>query len=141
MTISEIWTSGNVWWSKRGGRKEGSEHGRSLMTNYAIHGEGISILDWTWAAKTSKSELLHGVDYGTNDKSNKSVEPPFTTIKKLVKAKTWRGTCQQFNVTSVGRGDIIQENVQSYQPCLPRKTRVLLLEGILQRRRAKLKYI
>jgi hypothetical protein len=57
----------NVRWSSGGGLKEGGEHGGSSTTNCAIHGENISILDWTRAAEASGSELLHGVNYGTND--------------------------------------------------------------------------
>jgi hypothetical protein len=31
--------------------------------------------------KTSRSELLHGINHGTYDKSNELVEPPSITIK------------------------------------------------------------
>jgi hypothetical protein len=65
----------------RGGRKERNEHGGSSMTNCVIHGEGSSIFDWTWAAKTFRNELPHGVGYGTNDKSNELVETPSIATK------------------------------------------------------------
>jgi len=31
--------------------------------------------------KVSRNELLHGVDYGTNDKSNEPIELPSTIAK------------------------------------------------------------
>ncbi len=37
--------------------------------------------------KTSKSELLHGVGYRTDDKSNELVEPPFIATKDYQEQK------------------------------------------------------
>jgi hypothetical protein len=81
MTIREIWTSRNFWWSGWGGWKERGEHGGSSMINCAIHGKGSLIFDWTRTTKTSRSEFSHGVDYGTNDQSNEPVEPPSIITK------------------------------------------------------------
>jgi hypothetical protein len=57
------------------------EHGGNSMSNCVIHGENNSIIDWTKATKASRSELLHGVGYGTDNKTNELIEPLYTITK------------------------------------------------------------
>ncbi len=81
MTTNEIWINKDIWWNGKGDKKEGGKHGRNCTANCAICGKGSPIFYWTKTAKASKSELLHGIGYGTNDKSNELVKPPSTTTK------------------------------------------------------------
>jgi hypothetical protein len=45
------------------------------------HEGTIPIFDWTRVVEASRSELPHGIDYGTNDQSNEPVEPPSDAAK------------------------------------------------------------
>ncbi len=81
MTISEIWTSKDVWWSYKGGQEERGEHGRNFTTNHAIHVESNSFIYWTEVAKTFRNKLSHGIGHGEDDKWSEPVELPFIVTK------------------------------------------------------------